>query len=194
MELTERLDNHLQNIREDNSIRQEVDKILIDAKDLFNKNDSNGWGDQIPKALKLLELVAIEDLKAKSEGRKFNPHNVRIDIKQIAPDPVTYAKDRGFWDGGDDEDYSVCCFDYGGDGDVIQIAKKYLSKEAKYFIEDVVDKAMRISWDKMRKAYDRGEFAKINGWQGAKTREKRWAKLVKDHGAEMQAELEKLKK
>jgi hypothetical protein len=175
MNLTERLDKHLQSIRENDSVKQELNRILNDAKATFKGNDSSGWGDQIPKALKLLELVATEDLQAKAEGRKFNPHNIRIDIKKIAPDPVTYAKDRGFWDGGDDEDYSVCCFDYGGDGDVVQIAKEYLSKEAKHFIEDVVDKAMKISWDRMEKAYDQGVFAKING-SSKNTRDARFKK------------------
>ena len=160
--LTERLDKHLENIKEDNNIKLELNKILTYAKNLFKNNDSSGWGDQIPKSLKLLELVAKEDLEAKAEGRKFNPKNIKIDVKSIVPDPVTYAKDRGFWDGGDDEDYAHCCLYFEGDGDTVEVSKKFLSREAKHFIEDIAEDALKIYFDKVDKAYDKGVFKEIN--------------------------------
>lgn len=172
MNLNERLDKHLQDIREDAINKQELNKILAYAKNLFKNNDSKGYGDQVPKALKLLELVATEDLKAKAESRKFNPENVKIDIKKIAPDPITYVKDSGYWDGGDDEDYAHCCLNFDGDGDLIQVAKEFLSKEARKFIKDVTEEALDIYFDKVDKAYKEGTFDKI--------RNSLWSKYKRD--------------
>ena len=157
--LQERLEQHLQSIRENDTIKQELTKILNYAKEEFRDNESQGKGEQVEKALKLLELIATEDLKAKAENRKFKPSNIRIDIKKLSPDPVVYVREHnGFWDGGDDEDYFTCCFDYGGDGDLLGVGKKVLSKEARHFLEDQVEKAMKIAWDRLDAMYDDSKY------------------------------------
>lgn len=133
----------------------DVDSILEYAKGVFENNESCGEGEQVDKALKLLEIVAKEDLLAKKEGRKFDSSNIEIDIEEIAPDPVAYARERGgFWDGGDDEDYFTCCFDYSGDDDLLFIVKNVLSREAKNFMEDIIEEAMGIATKRLDDMYD----------------------------------------
>lgn len=148
---------------------QEFDKnnitsILDYAEATFKENESQGEGEQVEKALKVLEVIANEDIKARLENRKFNPSNIIIP-EELAPDPVAYAEERGFWDGGDDQDYFICCFDYGGDGDLLEVGKKVLSKEAKRFLEDQVERLTIIANNKMEIAYNEGIFRKINGWE-----------------------------
>ena len=132
-----------------------VESILSFAQSVFNDNESEGKGEQVPKALKLLEIVATEDLEAKKEERKFDSTKLEINIEELAPDDKVYQEEHdGFWDGGDDEDYYQCCFDYGGDHDLLFIGRITLSREAYHFLEDMVEEITKFSYQRMIKRYE----------------------------------------
>ena len=146
--LNERLDKQLRSIKEVEDVKwAEVEKAVNKA---FDDGEAANYKSGRKKALALLKAVFDAD------GEKFEPAKVKLNIQSVIPDAKEYEKETGTFDGGDDEDYFLCHFDYDGDNDLLEIGKKYLTPAAYKFLKQKIDEVTSKAWDNLQKYYKQG--------------------------------------